>query len=276
MADSPKKLKKLVFDFAEELKEQPISVYINSTKYGLLDYPKLFYNGIFPTLYKPAGWYSLAENLAKLLNGNATDAWLAYAGSPWGLEDEANTFVVSNDGMSGSDSWPQSRQALLDEIVTYYNQSLFGPTMNRDAYVRQQWAVPRTHNFTQEEGIETAHPILILSTTYDPVCPLKSAKSANRAFEGSRIVEVEGYGHCSVAVSSMCLAKRVREFFYDGKLPDSNVKCEVDGPYFVKPEEDGKIVAQKVFDDPEEQKIHLAQLGLARDWEWKTPRPLGM
>lgn len=139
--------------------------------------------------------------------------------------------------------------------------------------MRQQWKVPRTHNFTQEEGVETAHPLLILSTTYDPICPLVSAKSANRAFEGSRIVEVQGYGHGSVAVASTCLANRVRDFLYNGTLPDSNTKCEVDGPYFVKPEEDGKVVAQRAFDNPIDEKIHLAQLELARDWQWNTLRP---
>lgn len=215
----------------------------------------------------------MADNLAKLLKGNATDAWLAYRGADWGLEGEGNNFVAANDGLSGPAYWPQSRRALLDDIVSKFNDSLFGATENSDAYIRQQWMVPRTHNFTQEESVDTAHPLLILSTTYDPVCPLLSAKSANRAFKGSRIVEVEGYGHCSVAASSTCLAKRVREFLYNGTLPDSYTKCEVDGPYFIKPEEDGKVVAQKTFDDPEDEKIHLAQLELARDWQWRTPRP---
>lgn len=273
LADSGKKLHKLVFDFAAELKEQPISVYVNSTLYGLLDYPSLFYNGIFPSLYKPASWYSLADNLAKLLKGNATDAWLAYRDEGWGMEGEANIFVTANDAKSGLEYWPRSRRALLDDIVSKFNASLFGPTEGADPYVRQQWKVPRTHNFTQEEGVETAHPLLILSTTYDPICPLVSAKSANRAFVDSKIVEVEGYGHCSVAVSSTCLAKNVRAFLYNGTMPDSYTKCEVDGPYFVKPEEDGKVVAQKAFDNAEDEKIHLAQLELARDWQWMTPRP---
>ncbi|KAF2161983.1 hypothetical protein M409DRAFT_69483 [Zasmidium cellare ATCC 36951] len=276
LADTPKELHKLVFDYAANLKEQPLSVYVNSTLYGLFDFPSLFYNGIFPSLYKPASWYSLADNLAKLLKGNATDAWLAYSGQGWGLEGEGNTFVTANDGMSGPEYWPQSRRALLDDIVAKFNGSLFGPTENADAYVRQQWKVPRTHNFTQEEGVETDHPLLILSTTYDPICPLVSAKSANRAFAGSKIVEVQGYGHCSVAVSSTCLAKRVRDFLYNGTLPDDYTKCEVDGPYFIKPEEDGKVVAQKAFDNAEDEKIHIAQLELAKDWDWRTPRPMLM
>ncbi|EME86871.1 uncharacterized protein MYCFIDRAFT_86556 [Pseudocercospora fijiensis CIRAD86] len=262
-------LRKLVFDFSEEMKQQPISVYVNNTVYGLLDYPSLWYNGIFPALYKPASWYSLAENLAKLLKGNATGAFLAYGRSAaWDMEGDANQFVSLNDAPTGPAYWPQDRETLLQEILPELNRSIFAATETGNYYARQQWSIPTTHNFTQLPHVNTAHPLLVLSTTYDPICPLISAKAASAAFEGSQIVEVVGYGHCSVAVASTCLAKHVRDFLYHGTLPHSYTKCEVDGPYFIKPEEDGKVVAQRVFETAEEEKIHLAQLELARDWEW--------
>jgi hypothetical protein len=157
---------------------------------------------------------------------------------------------------------------MLELLEPKLNQSIFGPTENGDYYVRQNWAVPRTHNFSQPETVRTAHPLLILSTTYDPICPLVSAKTALTAFEGSQLIEVQGYGHCSVAVASTCLAKHVREFLYNGTVPSEYTKCEVDGPYFIKPEEDGKVVAQKAFENTEEERIHLAQLELARDWKY--------
>jgi hypothetical protein len=126
--------------------------------------------------------------------------------------------------------------------------------------MRQQWVVPKTHSYVPRKGIKTAHPLLILSTTYDPVCPLIAARSANEAFEGSQVVEVQGYGHCSVAVPSVCIAKHVRAFLYEGTLPDSYTQCEVDSPYF------GPMSAHRHFEDAEEAKIHLAQAQLARDW----------
>ncbi|KXT08261.1 hypothetical protein AC579_8477 [Pseudocercospora musae] len=263
-------LHKLVFAFSEGLKQQPISVYVNTTVYGLLDYPSLWYNGIFPALYKPASWYSLADNLAKLLKGNATDAFLAYGRSAaWDMEGDANEFVSLNDAPTGPAYWPQDRETLLQEILPELNRSIFAATEIGDYYARQQWSIPTTHNFTQLPHVETAHPLLVLSTTYDPICPLISAKAANAAFDGSQIVEVQGYGHCSVAVASTCLAKHVRDFLYNGTLPHGYTKCEVDGPYFVKPEGDGKVVARRVFETVEEERIHIAQLELARDWEWR-------
>lgn len=271
---SKSELHTLLFDKLHELKEQPLSVYVNSTLYGLLDYPSLLYNGIFPLLYRPAGWYGLADNLAKLLEGNATAAWLAYGRqATWDFGSEANEFVTLNDGLTGPNYYPQDRKALLKQILPIFNQSLFGPTENGGAYQRQQWTIPRSHNFSQPESVQTAHPLLILSTTYDPICPLISAKSANRAFEDSRIIEVKGYGHCSVAVASTCLAKHVRNFLYNGTLPDAYTTCEVDGSYFIVPEEDGKIRPHRAFDNIEDEKIHLAQLELARDWKYHVWRP---
>ncbi|KAK1749709.1 Alpha/Beta hydrolase protein [Echria macrotheca] len=267
--DTKKELSKTLFSFLEKLKEEPIGVYVNNTVYGVLDYGKIMYNGIFPALYKPANWPLLADRLAQLIQGNTTEAFLAYGrADAWGVNIDGGRFVTLNDGLSGPQYWKQGRKALLEEMLPLSNLSLF-IGMQWDAfYARQQWAVPRTHAYRPRRGIETVHPLLILSTTYDPICPLISARSANDAFLGSRIVEIKGYGHCSVSLSSMCLVKRLREFLYEGKVPDGNTQCEVDSPYFVKPEEDGQVVAQTYFGDPEEQRIHLAQLQLARDWDW--------
>jgi pimeloyl-ACP methyl ester carboxylesterase len=269
LAASAEDLKDKLFSFTDKLKEAPLSVYVNNTVYGTVEWESVWFGAVFPALYKPPTWYALADRLAQLLQGNATEALLAYVlDKPWKLFGDANRFITLNDGLSGADHYPQDRESLLEMLVPYMNDSLFKPTANGVYYARQQWLVPQTHNHVPSRGVRTAHPLLILSTTYDPICPLASARSANAAFEGSRVVEVKGYGHCSVAVSSMCVANHVRAFLYNGTLPDGYTQCEVDGPYFVKPEEDGKVVPLRQFDDAEEQRIHLAQVELARDWEW--------
>ena len=77
----------------------------------------------------------------------------------------------------------------------------------------------------------------------------------------------------------MCVARYVRDFFYEGKLPEENhVKCEVDGePYFVKPKGAGeKTTAIAEFNDDEEKRIHLAQLELAEAiWVGLGPQRAG-
>ena len=270
LAGSAGELWDKVLGLADSIYEEPLGVYVDNTQYGLLDYSRILFNGIFAALYKPANWYPLADRLARLLRGNATEAFLAYGtDNPFGIDVDANTFVELNDKRSGPEHWPQDRQSALGIIAPVFNSSIFGPAMYGGFFAQQQWRVPRTHTYVPRRGVETAHPLLILSTTYDPVCPLVSARSANEAFARSRIVEVKGYGHCSVAVASSCLAKHVRAFLYNGTLPEGYTQCEVDGPYFVKPGEDGKpVAALREFDDPEEARIHTAQLQLARDPGW--------
>lgn len=70
----------------------------------------------------------------------------------------------------------------------------------------------------------------------------RSAKVASNAFEGSRLVEVHGYGYCSLAMPSKFLAEHFRAFLHDGTLPDENSSCEIDGSYFERPGEDGEVM----------------------------------
>lgn len=254
----------------EKVKEQPISAYINATAYGLLTHGKIWNKVFFQALYKPGAWWETVDNLAQLIQGNATAIYKqltdesGFGGQSW----DANRFVTANDGLSGPEHWPADRQSLLEEIIPSVNMSSFGVTGLPTIYTKQQWLYPKTHSYKPVKGVKTAGPLLILSTSWDPVCPLVSARSAHNAFEGSQIVEIKGYGHCSVAVTSMCANQVVREFLYEGKVPERYTECDVDSPYFVKPGEDSKGLAWARFTDPEEQRIHAAQLELARDWEF--------
>jgi pimeloyl-ACP methyl ester carboxylesterase len=268
LATSKEELRDTVLSYMDTLRNQPVNVYINNSVYGLFDYEKVWYNGFFEALYKPPLWTALADNIFKIIQGNATDAFLANRVGSLEWRHEANEFITLNDGMSGPEHWPQDRQALLDTILPLFNQSLFSPAQSKMYYMRQHWAVPKTHSFVPRKSAKTAHPLLILSTTYDPVCPLISARSANEAFEGSQIVEVKGYGHCSIAVPSVCVAKHVRAFLYEGILPEKYTQCEVDSPYFHRPDKSGQSAAHKHFEDEEEANIHEAQVLLARDWEF--------
>ncbi|KXG49091.1 Alpha/beta hydrolase fold-1 [Penicillium griseofulvum] len=270
LATSKEELREVVFSFMDTLRNNPLDVYINNTVYGILTCEKVWYNGVFAALYRPPLWSTLAENLYNLIRGNATPAFLAY-NTDHGLDDESNEFVTLNDGRTGPAHWPQGQDELLAQITPWLNQSLFSASFLTSYYQKQQWTVPRTHPYVPRRDVETAHPLLILSTTYDPVCPLVSARVANEAFAGSRIVEVEGYGHCSVAVASVCAAKHVRAFLYEGKLPDGYTRCKVDSAYFGKPDENGRVAAKADFEDREDQKIHLAQLELMAGWEFAKP-----
>lgn len=44
-----------------------------------------------------------------------------------------------------------------------------------------------------------------------------------------------GYGHCSTAMSSLCTARTIRDYFVKGKLPDHDLVCKTDEVLFPPP-----------------------------------------
>lgn len=228
--ESAAELKIYIDSFVKNLEEEPIPVYLSPTDYGAITGRGIKTNAIFPALYKPTPvWSILAKNLAELLTGNATAAYKAYSDS-WLFEilsDETNTFVIHND------NWKTGKVAPVHGIKAIQNFSLSRPDVSElitkyqgsDTFVRASWEIPTSHNFhphyyPEYPKFKTAEKILFLSTTYDPVCPLISAKKAQASFEGSVLVEQKSYGHCSVSMPSLCTAKHVRRYFYEGLLPE--------------------------------------------------------
>ncbi|KAK2882615.1 hypothetical protein FQN49_000187 [Arthroderma sp. PD_2] len=237
LADTSEELYQKFMDFTAQIQAEPVSVYVNNSLYGVLDYHSLWFNGVYRALYRPSGWYSFTDRLAKLMQGDATEAFLAYGfGDPFTRIGDGDIVIHLNDGPSGSEHWPQERTKLLDQLLPWYANSSFAFSQNKLYYAKQQWRIPRTHTFKPRQNVETAHPLLVLSMTFDPVCPLASAKVATESFKGSRLVEVKGYGHCSQAMESSCAATHIRNFLQKGVLPDNHVQCEVDNKYYVKPE----------------------------------------
>ncbi|KAJ0413223.1 Alpha/Beta hydrolase protein [Aspergillus carlsbadensis] len=270
LADSKEGLRDVVFGAMQKLREQPVGVYINNTHSGLVTYDNVWYNGIFQSLYKPLTWPSLAKILHDLIQGNATAAFLAYGHDrALELKDDSSSVVILNDSPTGPAHWGHDRQTILDTLLTAVNNSQFPASWSTIYYMAQQWNIPKTYTYVPKERIETAHPLLILSTSYDPVCPLIAARTAAEAFVGSRVVEIEGYGHCSIAVPSVCLAKHVRAFLYEGVLPEGDTTCQVDSPYFVPPTSDEEAMEQMRFKDEEDSQIHRAQMELARSWDYR-------
>ncbi|KAH7035856.1 Alpha/Beta hydrolase protein [Microdochium trichocladiopsis] len=283
--DSPQQIRDSVFELVGQLKEHPLSTYINNTHYGIITAEIVLLKATFNALYKPSRWPDLADRLSELMGGNGSQFLLDHVLVPdW---PEAPTdIVMANDGLSGPKHWRQGIKGLEEELAPLWNSSVFADAHNSLYIPKQQWVVPRTHNFSLShiqngaaingQGIETAHPLLILSTSLDPVTPLRSAEVAKTAFRGSEIVEVRGYGHCSLAEPSRCVIRAFRKYLYDGILPKGHTLCEAERPYFPKDDDRdeipgngslGKVGAASENLD-EINRAYLAQIALRRDWEW--------
>ncbi|KAK0615578.1 TAP-like protein-domain-containing protein [Bombardia bombarda] len=69
--------------------------------------------------------------------------------------------------------------------------------------------------------IQTAFPILFLSSTYDPVTPLYAAVKMSLRFKDAGLIEQKSVGHTASSAVSLCTAKAMREYVLDGKVPPS-------------------------------------------------------
>ena len=224
-------LRNRVMTFIESLNDNPISVYKDSETYGVLD-SRAIRSAMFYALFFQDKWRALAHNLAQLMQGNGTDALIAYGlKEPIPLSSEHMKIIKSNDGVSGREHWPQ-KQNFLNLLAPFLEKYPHAMEQIEEYHVRAQWEIEKTHKFVPLSGVQTMHPLLILSTSYDPVTPLASAKRARDVFQNSRLVEVQGYGHTSLAVRSDSASKYVRDFLTNGNLPRNNVRCEGDPVQF--------------------------------------------
>jgi pimeloyl-ACP methyl ester carboxylesterase len=144
LATSKEELRDTVLSFMVNLRDQPISVYINNTFYGLLNHDMVWYNGIFRALYKPPSWFALADNLYELMQCNAPPAFIAYSTGER-MPDQSFAFIFLNDGLSSSKHWPEGRAALLNKVTPWLNESLFSESSFKLYYMKQQWAIPKTY-----------------------------------------------------------------------------------------------------------------------------------
>lgn len=269
-ARTKEELRKMVLDFLRHLEAHPIPVYVNAESQGVLTYAAMLQSVIYTQLYTPATWHVLARHLGQVMDGNATETYLRYGEDKADSIDEANDIIDLNDGASGSGHWPKGRQGLVDYLAPWYDSTPFFFQMNREYYAKQQWAIARTHSFKPPRRVRTAHPMLIVSTTYDPICPMASAKVARQAFEDSRLIEIKGYGHCSLAQPSLCMARHLRAYLEHGTMPDYHTVCDGDRPYF-HPHET-KMSPRHVAGETDDDKIRAAQLAMSEVARWRRRR----
>ena len=93
--------------------------------------------------------------------------------------------------------------------------------------LRPKWRYPGP--FVTGRQNATAHPILFIGNTLDPVTPLRNAIAASKRHEGSRVLTQDSGGHCSLQVNpSNCTASYIKAYFNDGTLPPPGTVCPQD------------------------------------------------
>ncbi|EIN12406.1 hypothetical protein PUNSTDRAFT_130657 [Punctularia strigosozonata HHB-11173 SS5] len=227
------------------LRRNPIPVSLNgSTDYGLVDYT-LVRENVFWWLYSPyqkapMSAPVLASALAALERGDGRPFWALHKPelklecdcSPTKpaaalLSWESFYAIACGDGKP-VDTDVEGLHAFYDEMAKDSSfAEVWEPRLDCAG-----WKIQSKEQFHGPFAGNTSFPILLIGNTADPVTPLWSAHKMAAGFSGAVVLTQNSAGHCSLAGASLCVAKYVRDYFREGKLPPADAVCEIEDELF--------------------------------------------
>jgi hypothetical protein len=159
---------------------------------------------IVSSFYDSASWPALTDQLHMLLTGNLPeDVPPQFQPSVDSLLADVR-LVEAMTGIHCTDRVP--RTSSFDEFLPavrrlYETSRIFGDVTVGSSATCAQWKIEAKERYEGDFRVRTRNPILLIGNTYDGHTPLASAYNVSSGFEGSVVLEVNGYG-----VRSSCSA----------------------------------------------------------------------
>lgn len=224
-------------EILEKIKDNPLAT---STERGpLVVTHSNVVSAMFNGYYSPFSSFERIARVAYDLSSGNTTSFAAYM-EYLTCSSFSNKFELESHSASlgvlcadGEDQQGLTQEMFRKQLSELRRQSpLFGDALAIWELTCPGYSIRPKWRFAGPFGGETAHPILFASQSSDPVTPLEYAFRASKLFPGSVVLESRGYGHCTMALPSLCTAKRIRRYFQTGDLPTGGEKCEIDvGPF---------------------------------------------
>ncbi|KAL3464861.1 Alpha/Beta hydrolase protein [Aspergillus heterothallicus] len=224
-------LEQSVWDLIDTIKSNPISL-----GNSILDYSTLK-GAMAQAFYTISAWPNLADQLTVLLSGTAEDHPELFASLAGGaasqvalsptIESLAGIHCVDRRVRASFDEFSEAAEQLYNTSRSYGDLTA---ALTADC---ARWRIEPKEPFEGNlHNIEVMNPVLIIGNTFDGQTSIVSAHNVSASFPDSRVLEVNGYGHASVSLPSVCAVKEVANYWTTGQLPDEGKICEVDAlPY---------------------------------------------
>ncbi|KAI0665893.1 alpha/beta-hydrolase [Trametes maxima] len=247
------KIHERLFDVLQRVEQEPIPVPLSEPP--LVITHKVLRVLIFQGAYSPIGSFPLIADTIRAIEDNNQTALATLARrittpleckcneppAMWRMDDETFSAIACGDG----DEHPFD----LDTYTAYYDalardSALAAPLWGIYYLTCAEWKIRAKARWTREFGAaHTAHPLLIVSPRFDPVCPLTDAQAAHARFGSSALLVQNSVGHCSLSAPSLCTAKHVRAYFENGTVPEPGTMCEVEELPFVGSAQNAKAMS---------------------------------
>ncbi|GJE95989.1 alpha/beta hydrolase [Phanerochaete sordida] len=228
------------------LRTNPIPVVSDApgvpTLFGVVDYGVIVQQ-LLETLYNPyTTWPTAADALVQLEQGNATAVWASsmmamfkgLGGAPPGPFKgplDAKTAIECGDILGRVNVTFEQAHEQYEAAVNV--SARFAPYWYpTGAGMCNGWKMRSRDTFNGSFITNTSTPILMISNTYDPVCPLASARNMSAGFGGSVLLQQNSTGHTSLSGFSTCTANAIHAYFNDGTLPRPGTICQPDTQIF--------------------------------------------
>lgn len=154
-------------------------------------------------LYNTAYWPVLTDALDALMSGNYTlftenSAKLSSSYDSVGARSDAQLQIRCGDKIARVDT--------LDEFLPIMDRQergskIFGDNQTTLEMMCAQWRLNAKERYAGDFAVKTRHPVMFIGNTADALGSLVSAKNMSVAFEGSRVLQVDGYGVSSPSAS---------------------------------------------------------------------------
>ncbi|QIY56207.1 alpha/beta hydrolase [Streptomyces sp. RPA4-5] len=97
------------------------------------------------------------------------------------------------------------------------------------------WPAVAANGYRGPWNKPTAHPVLVIGTTYDPATPYSGAQALAKELAHARLLTHHGYGHTELSNPSTCVHAYESRYLIDGTLPPPGAACRQDTPPFAAP-----------------------------------------
>ncbi|KAJ7265165.1 hypothetical protein C8J57DRAFT_1718426 [Mycena rebaudengoi] len=209
------------------IRTQPIPV-LTPAGYGLVDY-SLLRLSVLEALYRPFSLFpTLARGLAALENGDGSMLYSISQEPTFQCDcanntaspptDDSTVAIECGDAIEVTDS--------IEEVTEFYQNAVKTSQF-------AEFSVYREDRFKGPvAAANTSFPLLLVTTTADPITPKAEALKTQAGFPGSVLLTQDGPGHTSLSAPSLCTTGYFRQYFLNGILPPPETVCPVDATLF--------------------------------------------
>ncbi|KAF7340391.1 AB hydrolase-1 domain-containing protein [Mycena venus] len=249
------------------IREQPVPV-LTPAGYGVVDF-SLLRRSLFAALDSPFTLFStLARGLAALENGDGDTLYSIVQQPQFQCDcsnntafspiDDSTVAIECGDAVEVTDS--------IEEVTEFYQNaartSQFAEFLVGATRVScSGWQVYREDRFKGPvAAANTSFPLMLVTTTADPVAPKAAALNTQARFPGSALLTQDSPGHTSTRAPSLCTIGYFRQYFLNGTLPAPGTVCPVDATLFGVP---GNSTSKRNTMSADEQELLAAMKVIA-------------